>query len=161
MDRPGVRTAGLCGLALRDLPDLRFHRKGIRRQHAGGFVGRGPAFYNVHQPLRRKLPGLYAAVYSLHRGGSHDPAGIRLNAENGRHRVDAVLCRVDRGIRRLRLDRYLMMGIDWILFFYSLKPLPSPITHLPLPRHIIQISKRTLERLAYIHVLMLPSCLLW
>ena len=44
-----------------------------------------------------------------------------------------------------------MMGIDWILFFYSLKPLPSPITHLPLPRHIIQISKQTLERLAYIH----------
>lgn len=54
-----------------------------------------------------------------------------------------------------------MTGIDWILFFYSLKPLPSPITHLPLPRHIIQISKQTLERLAYIHVLMLPSCLLW
>lgn len=25
-------------------PDLRFHRKGIRRQHAGGFVGRGPRF---------------------------------------------------------------------------------------------------------------------
>lgn len=43
-DRPGVRTAGLCGLALRDLPDLRFHRKGIRRQHAGGFVGAGPRF---------------------------------------------------------------------------------------------------------------------
>ena len=129
-----------CGLALRDLPDLRFHRKGIRRQHAGGFVGRGPAFYNVHQPLRRKLPGLYAAVYSLHRGGSHDPAGIRLNAENGRHRVDAVLCRVDRSICRLRLDRYLMMGIDWILFFYSLKPLPSPISHtyIAAPHHTNQ-----------------------
>lgn len=35
-------------------------------------------------------------------------------------------------------------------------------SHTPtLPRHIIQISKQTLERLAYIHVLMLPSCLLW
>ena len=123
--------------------------------------GRDPAFYNVHQPLRRELSGLYAAVYSVYRGGSHDPAGIRFNSKNNRHRVDAVLCRVDRSICRLRLDRYLMMGIDWILFFYSLKPLPSPITHLPLPRHIIQISKQTLERLAYIHVRMLPSCLLW
>ena len=56
-------------------------------------------------------------------------AGIRLNSKNNRHRVDAVLCRVDRSICRLRLDRYLMMGIDWILFFYSLKPLPSPISH--------------------------------
>lgn len=100
----------------------------------------GPAFYNVHQPLRRELPGLYAAVYSVYRGGSHDPAGIRLNAENGRRRADAVLCRMDRGIRRLRLDRYLMMGIDWILFFYSLKPLPSPISHtyIAAPRHINQ-----------------------
>ena len=58
MDRAGVRAAGLCGLALRDLPDFRLHRKGIRRQHAGGLAGRGPAFYNVHQPLRRELPGL-------------------------------------------------------------------------------------------------------
>ena len=76
----------------------------------------------------------------MYRGGSHDPAGIRLNAENGRHRVDAVLCRVDRSIRRLRLDWYLMMGIDWILFFYSLKPLPSPISHtyIAAPRHINQ-----------------------
>lgn len=142
MDRAGVCAAGLCGLALRDLPDLRFHRKGIRRQHAGGFVGRGPAFYNVHQPLRRELFGLYAAVYSLHRGSGHDPAGIRFNSKNNRHRVDAVLCRMDRGIRRLRLDRYLMMGIDWILFFYSLKPLPSPISHtyIAAPRHINSVS---------------------
>ena len=140
MDRAGVRAAGLCGLALRDLPDLLLHRKGIRRQHAGGFVGRGPAFYNVHQPLRRELSGLYAAVYSVHRGGSHDPAGIRFNSKNNRHRVDAVLCRMDRSIRRLRLDRYLMMGIEWILFFYSLKPLPSPISHtyIAAPRHINQ-----------------------
>lgn len=140
MDRAGVRAAGLCGLALRDLPDLRFHRKGIRRQHAGGLAGRGPAFYNVHQPLRRKLSGLYAAVYSVHRGGSYDPAGIRFNSKNNRHRVDAVLCRVDCSIRRLRLDRYLMMGIDWILFFCSLKPLPSPISHtyIAAPRHINQ-----------------------
>ena len=161
MDRAGVRAAGLCGLALRDLPDLRLHRKGIRRQHAGGLAGRGPAFYNVHQPLRRELSGLYAAVYSVYRSGSHDPAGIRLNAENGRHRVDAVLCRMDRSICRLRLDWYLMMGIDWILFFYSLKPLPSPITHLHCRATSYKFSKRTLERLAYIHVLMLPSCLLW
>lgn len=140
MDRAGVRAAGLCGLALRDLPDFRLHRKGIRRQHAGGLAGLGPAFYNVHQPLRRELPGLYAAVYSVHRGGSHDPAGIRLNSKNNRHRVDAVLCRMDRSIRRLRLDRYLMTGIDWILFFYSLKPLPSPISHtyIAAPRHINQ-----------------------
>lgn len=142
MDRAGVRAAGLCGLALRDLPDLRLHRKGIRRQHAGGLAGRGPAFYNVHQPLRRELPGLYAAVYSVHRGSGHDPAGIRLNSKNNRHRVDAVLCRVDRSICRLRLDWYLMMGIDWILFFYSLKPLPSPISHtyIAAPRHINSVS---------------------
>ena len=140
MDRAGVRTAWLCGLALRDLPDLRLYRKGVRSQYVGGSAGRGRAFYNVYQPLRRKLPGLYAAVYSLHRGGSHDPAGIRLNAENGRRRADAVLCRMDCSIRRLRLDRYLMMGIDWILFFYSLKPLPSPISHtyIAAPRHINQ-----------------------
>ena len=91
-----------------------------------------------------ELPGLYAAVYSLHRGGSHDPAGIRLNAENGRHRVDAVLCRVDRSIRRLRLDRYLMMGIDWILFFYSLKPASiSHLTHL----HCRATSYKSVSRL--------------
>ena len=50
------------------------------------------------------------------------------------------LCRMDRSICRLRPDRYLMMGIDWILFFYSLKPLPSPISHtyIAAPRHINQ-----------------------
>ena len=44
--------------------------------------------------------------------------------------------------RRLRLDRYLMMGIEWILFFYSLKPLPSPISHtyIAAPRHINSVS---------------------
>lgn len=142
MDRAGVRTVGLCGLALRNLPYFRFYRKGICGQYAADPVRRGCTFYDVYRSFRYQLSGVHAAVYSLHRGGSHDPAGIRFNSKNNRHRVDAVLCRMDRSIRRLRLDRYLMMGIDWILFFYSLKPLPSPISHtyIAAPRHINSVS---------------------
>lgn len=39
MDLAGVRPLGLCGLALRHLPDLRLHRQGIRGQHAGDPLG--------------------------------------------------------------------------------------------------------------------------
>ena len=34
MDRAGVRTVGLCGLAMRNLPYFRFYRKGICGQYA-------------------------------------------------------------------------------------------------------------------------------
>ena len=91
MDRAGVRTVGLCGLALRNLPYFRFYRKGICGQYAADPVRRGCTFYDVYRSFRYQLSGVHAAVYSLHRGGSHDSTRIRLNAEDSWGRDDAVL----------------------------------------------------------------------
>ena len=70
MDRAGVRTVGLCGLALRNLPYFRFYRKGICGQYAANPVRRGCTFYDVYRSFRYQLSGVHAAVYSLHRGGA-------------------------------------------------------------------------------------------
>ena len=66
MDRAGVRTVGLCGLALRNLPYFRFYRKGICGQYAADPVRRGCTFYDVYRSFRYQLSGV-AAVATIRR----------------------------------------------------------------------------------------------
>ena len=116
MDRAGVRTVGLCGLALRNLPYFRFYRKGICGQYAVDPVRRGCTFYDVYRSFRYQLSGVHAAVYSLHRGGNHDSARIRLSAEDSWGRDDAVLRGMDRGSCCLYLGGDPVMHLlDWAL----------------------------------------------
>ena len=116
MDRAGVRTVGLCGLALRNLPYFRFYRKGICGQYAADPVRRGCTFYDVYRSFRYQLSGVHAAVYSLHRGGSHDSTRIRLSAEDSWGRDDAVLRGMDRGSCCLYLGGDPVMHLlDWAL----------------------------------------------
>ena len=110
-----------CGLALRNLPISGFYRKGIWVVSTLQILLGGAALSTMFTGRSViSFSGVHAAVYSLHRGGSHDSTRIRLSAEDSWGRDDAVLRGMDRGSCCLYLGGDPVMHLlDWVLLVSS------------------------------------------